>query len=73
MKEMMDLGWWIWVYKDPKWIYKNRSLDDVCMREAFGLAELDVILNLSLRFIVTLSSFGIHIIFTFLIFSLCGL
>ena len=33
------------------------------MREAFGLAELDSIGNLSLRFIATLSSFGIHIIF----------
>ena len=33
--------------------------------EAFGLAKLDVILNLSLRFSATLSNFGIHIIFSF--------
>ena len=46
---------------------------DLCMREAFGLAELDAIWNLSLRVIATLSSFGIHKIFAFLIFSLCGL
>ena len=52
---------------------ENGSWDDLCMREAFGLAELDVILNLSLRFIATLSSFGIHITFALLIFSLCGL
>ena len=52
---------------------ENGSLDDLCMREAFGLVELDVIWNLSLRFIATLSSFGIHIIFAFFIFSLCGL
>ena len=25
MKEMMDLGWWIWVYKEPKWIWKMES------------------------------------------------
>ena len=52
---------------------ENGSWDDLCMREAFGLAELDVILNLSLRLIATLSSFGIHINFAVLIFSLCGL
>ena len=39
------------------------------MREAFGLAELDGIWNLSLRFIATLSSFGIHIIFAFFYFQ----
>ena len=47
---------------------ENGSLDDLCMREAFGLEELDVIWNLSLRFIATLSSFGIHKIFTFFYF-----
>ena len=52
---------------------ENGSWDDLCMGEAFGLAKLDVILNLSLRFIATLSSFGIHKIFVFFIFSLCGL
>ena len=52
---------------------ENGSVDDLCVREAFGLAELDGIWNLSLRFIATLSSFGIHIIFAVLIFSLCGL
>ena len=41
--------------------------------EAFGLAKLDVILNLSLRFIAKLISFGIHKFFSFFIFSLCGL
>ena len=51
---------------------ENGILGDLCMREAFGLVELDVIWNLSLRFIATLSSFGIHIIFVFFIFSLCG-
>ena len=25
MNEMMDLGWWIWVYKDPKWIWKMEA------------------------------------------------
>ena len=25
MKEMMDLGWWIWVYKEPKWILKMEA------------------------------------------------
>ena len=25
MKETMDLGWWIWVYKDPKWIWKMEA------------------------------------------------
>lgn len=49
------------------------NLDDLGMREAFGLAKLDVIWNLSLRFIATLVSFGIHKIFAFFIFSLCGL
>ena len=43
------------------------------MREAFGLVKLDAILNLSLRLIASLSSFGIHIIFEFFILSLCGL
>ena len=52
---------------------ENGSVDDLCMREAFGLEKLDVILNLSLRFIATLNSFGIHIIFASFIFSLCGL
>ena len=51
---------------------ENGSVGDLCMREAFGLAELNVMLNLSLRFIATLSSFGIHIIFAFFILSLCG-
>ena len=46
---------------------ENGSEDDLCMGEAFRLAKLDVILNLSLRFIATLSNFGIHIIFAFLI------
>ena len=52
---------------------EDGSEDDLCVREAFGLAELDGILNLSLRFIATFSSSGIHIIFAFFIFSLCGL
>ena len=52
---------------------ENGRVDDLGVREAFGLATLDVVLNLSLRFIATLSSFGIHIIFSFVIFSLCGL
>ena len=25
MKETMDLRWWIWVYKDPKWIWKMEA------------------------------------------------
>ena len=25
MKETMDLGWWIWVYKDLKWIWKIKG------------------------------------------------
>ena len=45
---------------------ENGSWDDLCMREAFGLVELDVILNLSLRFIATLSRFGIHKVLHFL-------
>ena len=52
---------------------ENGSLDDLWMREAFGLAKLYAILNLSLTFIASLSSFGIHKIFAFFIFSLCGL
>ena len=64
---MVDLG-----IQGPKMDLENGSLEDLCMREAFGLAELDFIWNLSLRFIATLSSFGIHIILVFLIFSLCG-
>ena len=47
---------------------ENGSVDDLCMRETFGLVELDVIWNLSLRFIATLSSFGIHKIFEFFYF-----
>ena len=52
---------------------ENGNWDDLWMREIFGLVELDVIWNISLRFNATLSSFGIHIIFAFFIFSLCGL
>ena len=64
----VDLG-----IKGPKMDLENGSEDDLCMREAFGLAALDVIWNLSLRFMATFSSFGIHISFAFFIFSLCGL
>ena len=49
---------------------ENGRWDDLCMGEAFGLVELDGILNHSLRFIATLSIFGIHITFAFFIFSL---
>ena len=52
---------------------ENGSLDDLCMRKGFGLTKLDVMLNYSLRFIATLSSFGIHNFFAFFIFSLRGL
>ena len=65
---MVDLG-----VKGPKIDLENGSWEDLCMREAFGLEKLDGILNLSLRFMATLSSFGIHITFALLIFSLCGL
>ena len=65
---MVDLG-----ICGPKMDLENGSGDDLWMREAFGLVALDVIWNISLRFIATLSSFGINIIFSFLIFSLCGL